>query len=209
MENWKEKWTRTAQLIKAHGGQVLHFDVAPPASLTEVEAVERRLRLVLPSAFRAVLLEFSAAVRFEYVVESNLPFGSGCLWWDLSLLPELQKRRRGWARASSFDPNLAYSWRKSLAFASIMNGDMVGIDMSPSQKMQGKVIYLDHELGENSHDYVLGNDFIDYVNRLTHLHCVGMESWYLAPFLIDPYSGLQTESPQARELTNLLEKKQA
>ena len=52
------------------------------------------------------------------------------------------------------------------------------------------VVYLSHEDGP-CHGYRLGQDFEDYVDRLTALAFVGAEEWQLEPFLPNATDGLE------------------
>jgi cell wall assembly regulator SMI1 len=220
MHSWKSQWSALERLLKAAGAtgrweagleKPPRFEVDEPATEKEIQKIESELGTRIPESFRQVLREFSARVCIEWALPQAVQpperfreiFAGECRW-DLNALPSLQKTHREWikkcftARSTPDWPDkesdttmIEYDlvWHNKFPFLEVGNGDMLGIDTT--RERSGPVIYLSHEDGA-CHGFVVGNDFEDYVDRLTALAFVGSEDWQLEPFLTDPISGLRT-----------------
>lgn len=162
------------------------FDIAPPATLADIDAVESELGAKIPISFRKVLLAFSARIRVSWQLpefcQPPHPFEifSGECSWDLSNLPELHKQyQEQLGMMDEGEDEEASRWREMFPFLRVGNGDYIVIDVASPDG--DAVVYSDHE-GDEAHGYKLGETFADYVDRLTQLACVGPEYWQWMPF---------------------------
>jgi hypothetical protein len=167
------------------------FEIDPPASESEIVAIERGLGFPLPASFRRVLTTYSRAVDIGWQLpeDAEPPFAgifAGECRWSLAGLPALVREHREWIDVCFKDPEDRYDreWHGKLPVLSVGNGDMVAIDLADEA-----VVYLSHDDGEG-HGYRLGADFEDYLDRLSRLGCVGAEDWQWLPFVDGPGSFL-------------------
>jgi hypothetical protein len=81
-------------------------------------------------------------------------------------------------------------WHDKFPVMEVPNGDMIAID----QRSHGdeSVVYLSHDDGQG-HGFVLGRDFVDFIDRWTKLGCPGPEDWEWLRFCSSPKSGLEPE----------------
>jgi hypothetical protein len=195
-------WRATLHACKRLGGEVSDLVIVQPATEHEVALVEAQIGMRLPDSFREVLLQFSSRVEFWWSLPDHIEpppvdgiFWGGC-WWDLAALPDVEQLRRDWARDVFPDTEDPYDrvWHDKLTFLVVANGDHLAIDLS--DRDAEPVVYLSHEEGE-THGYLLGNDFADFVDRWSLLGCPGPEEWKLAPFLPSPTTGLDPYSEEA------------
>jgi hypothetical protein len=212
IEDWPGRWQALRRACERHGAtdrwqerrsRPPRFRVAPPAAEAAVRAVEQELGLALPSAFRRVLLGYAGWVDIAWQLpddnarpeEFRKIFAGECRW-GIDGLPALQAKYRGWVTGCFNNPDDPYDrvWHGKLAIVEVGTGDMLGIDLTtPGSE---PVVFLSHD-GSEQHGYRLGEDFEDYVDRLSRLGCVGAEDWQWAPFVDDAHSGLLPEGPAA------------
>jgi hypothetical protein len=166
--------------------------------------VEAKLRCPIPSSFRKVLLEHSGTMCIEWALpEGTDPpevfrqIWSGECRWDLASLSVLEDTYRQWLETFT-NPTDKYDepWQNKFPVLEVGTGDMLGIDLSNAD--QQPVVYLSHEGDDSVHGFWLGQDFEDYVDRLSLLGCVGSEDWQLLPFVSGPRSLLETNGANAR-----------
>ena len=179
-------------------------EIAPPATELEILAVEARLGMRIPTAFRTVLGQFSAevSVRWQLPTDERPPepllgiFSGGCDW-SLSDLPLFESQRRSWVDEVFSDPSNAYDrvWHGKLAFDAVPNGDLIALDLG--EVASGAVTYLSHDDG-GGHGYRLGLDFVQFIDNWTLLGCPGPEGWQMLPFIESPTSGLDAYGANAR-----------
>jgi hypothetical protein len=170
--------------------------------LNDVERVEASLGRALPSALRQVVLEYSATVEVLWQIPDGMKppeefreiFAGECRW-DLLALPALVAEHEDWITNCFSDPNNAYDkvWHGKVPILRVGNGDMIAIDPEESGE---PVVYLSHDDGQG-HGYRLGDNFIDYVDRLVRIGCPGAEDWQWLMFVDGPSSGLLVDSPAA------------
>lgn len=128
----------------------------------------------------------------------------GGYWWDagkrVAFPPELRVATQGgfewyyddgssaddsraeWAKAFQDldDEVLRMYWDEAFGVLCAANGDVWAIDTSANGR--GRVIYLDHEGGDD-HGRLLGPDIVTVMNNWARIGCVGPEIWNLEPFL--------------------------
>jgi hypothetical protein len=224
---WRQQWELIRRTLIGRGAtgrwrdgddKPPTFEVDPPATEDEVRAVETELGQPVPQSLRRVIRQFSARVLIEWSLPEEVrpPDVFRQIWagecrWDLKSFPALHKTHRDWiehcftAKSTPRWPDkdsdkraIEYDlvWHYKFAFLEVGNGDMVGIDIGHAADQP--VVYLSHEDGP-CHGYRLGNDFEDYVDRLTALAFVGAEDVQLPLFLPNAAQGLQTASKKAIE----------
>lgn len=123
---------------------------------------------------------------------------AGALSWNLHRLPEIDRSVRQWIRVVFPDPEGAYDgvWHDKLGFHEVGNGDFLAIDVAPSVH-DGPVVYLSHDDGQG-HGYYLGSSFIDAVDRMSRVGCVGAEDWQWLPFTQSSTSGIDPDGENGR-----------
>jgi hypothetical protein len=211
--DWPVRWNALQQACKSRNatgrwakgiGQPPRFEIAPPATERQIEALEAKLGCPIPSSFRKILMQYSSALCIEWALPKGTvrpevlrPIWAGECRWDLSSLIKLQDTYRKWL--GIFTDPLDYDdgpWQNKFAVLEIGTGDMLGIDLTSADDQP--VVYLSHEGDDSVHGYRLGNDFEDYIDRLSLLGCVGSEDWQLKPFVSGPSSLLETDGANAR-----------
>jgi hypothetical protein len=176
------------------------LEIAPPASLDEVRAIEREHRLVLPEEFVEVVTGYSAVVSFHWSFEDmntgeeivvppegyrDISSGGGGSDWDLWNIGTLARHSedlQGWmtTRTQPEEGSFGLVWQSKTAFMHAMNGDLYAFDIAKGSR-DCPVIYLDHEHGSD-HGIRLGLNFVDFITRWSNLGCPGEEIWQMMPF---------------------------
>ncbi len=210
-----DRWRRHAEdalrACEAHGGDAQALVIEPPASRTDVEAVEAQLGAPLPGSFRRVLLEFSAKFELAWSLPSECvtPFQDifrGGVYWDLEHVVQFEEGRRGWVTEVFPNEEDAYDrvWHHKLGIEEVGNGDVIALDIrQPGEPMT----YLSHDDGEG-HGYVIGESFEDAIDRRLRVGGVGPEDCQWLPFTATARSGLDPDGANARQWrTWFLEKK--
>lgn len=203
-----------SEVLAGRGMEVSAVSVEPPATIAQVDEVEKELGVVLPPSFRFALLTLSRSVSWSWHSSGEFqpPFEqifAGELSWSLDSLVDLQEEWRGWVDTCFPDPSDWYDevWHGKVAFAGVGNGDQLAVDLAPHQL--GAVVYLSHDDGLG-HGYVMASSLLDLVDRWVPLACPGSEDWQWLPFVpwdkgpIDPacsngqawieHLGLQTDT---------------
>ena len=118
-EQWIKRWNTATKACCNLGGEAEGLLVKPPATLKQIEDVEKNLGVKLPPSFRTVLLEFSAAMEFSWRLPDDeflsipLPhefrgvFGSDCSW-NLLELAEIEDDRKSWVQNVKCSPLLLH-----------------------------------------------------------------------------------------------------
>jgi hypothetical protein len=200
---------RYLEAVEHLGGEVERLHLGPPASEEAVTAVERELGVSLPVAFRRVLTEFASTVRFHWHAgEPNFPapfddIFSGELSIGLHEMVALEHSRRDWIEACFPDPTSPYDkvWHDKLAFMSVVNGDMLAMDLNPEAR--GRIVYLSHD-GGDGHGYVMAEDMIDLIRRWAPLGCPGAEDWQWLPFAGPSGAPIDPSGPNALRWRELM-----
>lgn len=126
----------------------------------------------------------------------------GCLEWYFDEGIAANENRRGLTESVFPDPQSEYDkpWHTSIGILAAANGDIWAMDTNPDT--YGRIIYLDHEGGEE-HGAVLGPDMATVMDNWTRLGCVGPEYWTLRPFL-HPTHGIDGFGDAARRFRKVL-----
>jgi hypothetical protein len=129
-------------------------------------------------------LEFSRQVDFFWFLPRHVcppePLETvfcGACSWDVGRLAAIYQEAR-WLASNAFveDTPDERLWQDKLPFHDIASGDFVAIDVSSTEPQP--IVYLSHELAF-SHGYVLGADFIDFMDRWTTIGCPDDDIWTL------------------------------
>lgn len=201
---WRPRWEAALAAARRHGldPDAYHspsLDVERPATEPEVAALEQELGAQLPSSLRSVLTRFSAHVRFTWTLSHDsrdLPNWGFCEW-NLADLVRLRQEWQKWIAVVFPDRSDSYDvvWHDKFPIMEVPNGDMIGIDLATPDRET--VIYLSHEDGK-AHGFVLGADFVDFIDRWSKLGCPGPEEWEWLRFCGSPTSGLEPDGDAGR-----------
>lgn len=172
------------RLPELSAGYLYKFEIGPPASRGEVEAVESVFGRQLPASFRDAMLGFSGRVRIDCQCDPYWAY----LHWDLQELLTWQSEFQSWEGNIGGEPWDA--WRNHLGFLRIDTGDFVVIELGSDD---GEVLYFDHEWS-GLEGAVLAPNFFEFVDRVIALGGVGHYSY--KAFLGD--GGLDISTPTAR-----------
>jgi hypothetical protein len=196
---WVERWQLALEAARAHSATACGLTYERPASVTEVEDVERQLGSRIPEQFRQTLLGFSRSVRFFWSLPATeKPPGAlagvwfgGCRW-DLDAIVR-HNAEVVWLSRNAFieDTPDERCWQSKFAFHPIDTGDFIAIDTSSAAGQ--RVVYLSHELFY-SHQHCLGADFFDFMDRWTLLGCPDDDIWPLFVPERDRYVDLSAEN---------------
>lgn len=207
---WEDELRRILRHLRDRNFEVRDLIFDRPARAAEVAEVETRLGFELPPACKEAFLSISRHIGFWWFAPDNLTFPapfaanfSGHLEWELEALPNYDQQRRQGCEAGLADADdpVCAPWRNTLAFCSIGNGDMLGIDRS--QGGSEGIIYLDHEAGTGN-GYFLADNLLDLVKRWVPLACAGGEDWQWRPFTTNASSGIDPDCDNAVSWQKLL-----
>ncbi|MFQ6177646.1 SMI1/KNR4 family protein [Bacillus paranthracis] len=199
MENkqWITIMNRIIANVKEMGGEAEEIIVEAPLKEKEIIEIEETLGIQIPLSYRKVLVECFSYFEWEWDMPEDIEvdemfeeiYGSrGVL--GLRELIECENRRRELVRDIFNEPENLYdqTWKNKLAFFDVGNGDLLAFDLM-SDKEDLPVVYLNAD-DDELHGSVLGENFIDFMDKWSRIGFVGGESWNLQPFLgengIDP-----------------------
>jgi hypothetical protein len=185
---------RTRAGILALGGEVDRFEIGPPATPTQLEAMQQRIGCEIPAALRQLFLEQTASVRLFWSVETHVlpkPFENdvvgGC---DLSLedLPGDLLNWSGW-RAAFEDPSehglspdlTVEDYEELFPVVADVSGDQIVV-ADPEKNPSDAVVYLNHESSEFNF-VILAPTLEQFLNTWIALGCPGPGWEQLAPFI--------------------------
>jgi hypothetical protein len=191
-QEWQRNWRWMEQLAFRNGWEVTPLRIDPPASETEVAALEGRHGLEVPPQLRAILTGYSSSVQFGWGMPNRMhtldewPYFGGLRdsVWDIAHIDEYAiDNFRGWRRrlahrAECEEPNSPEMWEGQFPIAHLNNGDMLTIDASSPGGPQ-PVRYFSHDL-EGLHGRAIAPDFVTFVTEYTMLGCAGMthDDWF-------------------------------
>jgi hypothetical protein len=195
-----ERLEDLASRLSEQGFDVRPIAVEPPATASEVVAVEAAIGIDLPPSYRNALLTLSRRVEFRWFAPEGTKFEepfrenfAGDLHWSLDLTAQFIAQANSWTTTVFPDESDPYDavWHHKAAFYEVGNGDYLAFDLSASN--YERVTYLSHDDGEG-HGHVLASDFGDLLDRWVPLACTGGEDWQWHPFtsglttMIEPHS---------------------
>lgn len=198
---WTKKWVKTLKIVESCGGFVREMLIEPPASLEEVEEIEKKIGVPLPPSFRETLLIFSRKVDIYYSFPDSavLPskfkdIFSGHIEWNIDDIENLNI----WANEEELEDGeeseYAQSLRNKIVFCHVGNGDMITFQIDQEKDSEYPVVYWNHE-GEG--EPLLAKSFREYIEKVNDLYLVGNEMWQYEPFLTK--NGIQSKGKTAKE----------
>lgn len=191
-----QKWEHIINKIKRNNGKVHHLMKEEKATIEEVKQKESELGYKLPPSYKSIVLNFSKSLSFYYSFSDDTMIPkefseifSGEINWDISSLQNLDSLADDLIDdGEEYGKNL----RGKLEFTQAGNGDIYAFDMK-AEGEEKPVIYWDHE--EDTVTYI-ADSFIDYLEKITELNCVGSEKWQIEYFLSS--SGIEVSSLEAQ-----------
>lgn len=192
-QQWQSDWRRMEAIAKRRRWEVTPLSIWPPAPELRVRATEILHGLKFPPQLRQLLVQYSGQVEFGWYIpphlqpleKQNLPTMSAnrSAIWSLDhiegqAIPEFLSWKRSLADVDRSEaPNTPEMWEHQFPFYSLVNGDMLTIDMSNETGPQ-PVRYFSHEL-ETLHGMALAPDFFSFVTEMSKLGFAGTEwaSW--------------------------------
>ena len=209
-QDWINRLKTVVTNVHKIGGEVEPLIIKEPASESQIKDIEDKLRCSLPISYKKFLLEFSSYLEWRWGLpdEMQLPdkfdelFG-GIGSVGLSELLECETIRKESIEIAFDDPNHQYDkvWHNKLAFFAVGNGDILAFDLSIP--VDPPVVYVSHDDGEG-HGYILGHNFIDFMDRWSKIGFVGGEDWQLLPFIESSTSGINPDSTNSKEWRELI-----
>ncbi|MDG0809114.1 SMI1/KNR4 family protein [Cohnella rhizosphaerae] len=206
-KSWEDNIKTFLQSIQQIGGEVDGYHIKAPSKIESIQEVEETLGIKLPISFTKTVLEFSSGFEMNWSLpddedlEVPLPtelkgIFAGNFSWSLKDIINIEQDRKGWELEvfSNFEDDYDRIWHNKLGLMEVGNGDYLAFDLSIP--IDPPVIYLSHDGGEG-HGYILGNNFIDFMNRWTRIGCVGCEDWQLMPFMNDSSMGILPDGKNA------------
>lgn len=192
-ENWNNWINRINWIIgiaKRRGWDYSELEIKEPISESAFEILENELGLVYPTDFKEVLTKYSSGLLFNWQIEGEetegefaeifCGAGRGYLW-DFETLRDDYKNIQGWIKECFPNPEDEYDkvWHNKIPFLDVPNGDVIAF--ADKTEKGNPVIYLSHE-GDDFHGQILGDNFVDFIDKWTQLGCVGTEDWQFEPF---------------------------
>lgn len=191
----------------------INYDKKEVATDYEIEELEEKLSMKLPISLKNTLLNFSKEFHFRAHLSEDFKLpkeleGIFSAVFEISLEGILyaEEGRYSWMKECFPNDKDEYDkvWHNKFGFMSVGNGDVIAFDLEDNND-DPKVVYLSHDDGEG-HGVVLGNNFIDYMERIIAVGCCGSEDWQMMPFIKNKYDGIITNCENAntyRKLINL------
>jgi hypothetical protein len=187
--------------------------VAPPLTLDALQRLEAAIPQPLPLPLRRFLREGSAHCACRYVWEppaaiaEQLPeiFGGGAMGGGAHLcnaeeLVDDCQACQEWATETwiAHFPEDKTLWLHAMPFASVRNGDYLGLDLSKGER-DPPVVCLSHD----DHSGSIASTFEAFLLAWERLCYIGPEIWLLDEFR-DPRTGLlDSETSKAEQLRRL------
>lgn len=153
----------------------------PPATKKEVLATERWLGIRLPDDFRSTLLEFTRQLDFHWWMDDPMEPPTG--WFEppycgvCSFGLESLRHLNAPVHFSADKKNPANIWAWRLNVIGDGGGNSVTLDL----RTDGKAMWLQHDDSSPPHGTRLGASFSDYMDRSTHIGCLGPEPSQVRP----------------------------
>jgi hypothetical protein len=216
-EQW-DGWIKQTEWIlgiaKRRGWNYTSLTIKAPVVEGAFEIVENELNIKYPADFKEVLTKYSSGILMDWQIRGEEPDGEfrsifcgagrGYLW-DFDTLRADYENLQGWIKGCFSDPDDDYDkvWHGKVPFLDVPNGDMIAFGDKTEKGNQ--VVYLSHE-GSDFHGQILGNSFIEFIDKWTQLGCVGTEDWQFEPFYNYSQKELLADSTTLQRWVEWLEK---
>jgi len=194
-ENLLKKWDHILNKLERNNGKVQPIEFGEKATIKEIQEKEKELGYKLPPSYKSIIKNYAKSLSFYYSFSEDTMIPtefseifSGEINWDFSELQNLDELAEDLEEdGEDYGKNL----RGKLEFSHAGNGDIYAFDML-AEGEEKPVIYWDHE--EDTVTYI-ADSFIDYLEKITELSCVGSEKLQIDYFLNE--NGLDTSSSNA------------
>ncbi|MGL4596270.1 MAG: SMI1/KNR4 family protein [Bacteroidia bacterium] len=183
-----------------------------PATLAEIEAVEKQIGKSIPNDLKELFL-LSAHVEFSYQFDETLSEEfrqnfSGDIYWNLHNLVEQYHFFQEFMKASldiELNDREAVAitekvWQDKWPLIDVPNGDVIAVGCNPSE-----VVYFSHE-GDTMHGKILGTNLWNFLDFYSRIGFAGSEDWQLEPFFDFEKDSMITHSDKVDRYVYLLEK---
>ncbi|MBW6425347.1 hypothetical protein KX729_28350 [Rhizobium sp. XQZ8] len=190
---WQQDWRWMEDIAQRRGWDVTPLSISPPASVATIKRIETAYGQAIPEQLRRMLTDFSGHIAFGWHIPSHLQalekqslptmsFNRDAIWDIEHIEYDAIPNFLNW-KASSADidaseaPNTPDMWKKQFPFYTLVNGDMLTIDMR-SPTGPHPVRYFSHELAV-LHGMALAPDFFSFITEMSKLGFAGTEwaSW--------------------------------
>jgi len=208
---WKERLDEFAEHIWEIGGEIEGVLVMNPATLQKVEEIEKKLGVKLPLSFRETLLQFSSKIQFSWSLREDVELIVECpheyrefssdFGWDLDDLFSINRLKNKWIKEyhTNTDDHFSEIWHNKLVFLNVGKGDFLAFDLKEGPDCP--VVYLSRN-NTQGHGYLLGKNFIDFMDRWTAIGCPGPALSQIKPFVTSPTDGLDPNGTFAKKWIN-------
>ncbi|TWU49036.1 SMI1 / KNR4 family protein [Rubripirellula tenax] len=189
-ESVQDHWCWACDATRARDGNVDQKPkVYKPINERQLATLRRKVGGRLPSEFEHVLTHYARKVSFSWdLMESPLSDDfpdelrecCGCFadLWDVATLPEFAVVAA--KNCQSEMPYFHEAFNQRLPFIETGNGDYIAFDMRNGTE-ECPIVYLSHE-NDESHNRVLGQNFVEFLLRWSGVGCVGPDFPYLEAF---------------------------
>ncbi|KQL43665.1 hypothetical protein AN963_29940 [Brevibacillus choshinensis] len=208
---WKVRLDKFTDHIWEIGGDIEEVLVTKPATLQQVEEIEKKLGVKLPLSFRETLLQFSSKIQIswslmedvELIVECpqeyrkfNCDFG-----WDLKDLIRINRFKNIFIKEyhMNTDDPISKVWHNKLIFCDVGKGDFLAFDLTEGPDCP--VVYLSRN-NIQGHGYLLGKNFIDFMDRWTAIGCLGPDFSQINRFISSSTKQLDPNGTYAKKWIN-------
>lgn len=188
--NWMNRIEWILSIAEKRNWDYSELTIKKPISENAFKILEKELNLEYPTDFKEVLTKYSSGLLMDWQIEGEETEGE--FWqifrgpgrgylWDFDTLRDDYKNIQGWITICFSNPEDDYHkiWYNKIPFLNVPNGDVIAF--GDKTEKGNEVVYLSHE-GDNFHGGVLGDNFIDFIDKWTQLGCIGTEAWQFDPF---------------------------
>jgi len=213
-KGWNTKKWEPIKEMESKGWDIYNLQIEKPAPIEWINRIEKQTEQIYPDDFKAVLTNYSSAVRLNWHMNDNkiegfkeifCGAGYGYLW-DCELLTDIYKNYRGWLTDCYDDPNDEYGgiYYNKVPFISVPNGDLIAFQKE-IKNGESEVIYLSHDDGQ-LHGKRLARNFVEFISKWSNIGCVGTEEWQMVPFYDFENNELSSNNEQVQLWKSILNK---
>lgn len=186
----RRKFERIVSVVRAKGGRVFDFEIAPPATARDIARIEYFTQRPMPKALRDFFLEFSGNVSILYEFPGHdgyesspieqTPFEGGGLALSVDMLPALvESAQIEWEVREAAFPKEHAARRENFPFVGLNDGDYFGI--IERSEARHEIVYFDH-VERTEDDLIFACSLHEFLMDFADLGCPGPDSWDWKPF---------------------------
>lgn len=207
---WENQIEQLCLAYKKIGCENVAFSKQPPATMAEIEKLEKKIKCTIPISLKETLLNFSKKIMFDAQLPDDFELPSDLeeifsaeFLISLSEIESAEDSRKSWVEGSFMNIEDDYDkvWHDKLGFMKVSNGDVIAFDLKDENEDK-RVVYLSHD-GSESHGMILGKNFKEYFSNLILIGACGLEDWQVKPF-IDGETGINPNCKNAEEYRKLI-----